>query len=319
MVRANPLRGGLSALRGETNTLSVQHQATRSPERDAQIAALVQQYLPLVQHAVSSISGRVPRQVAWDDLVSAGMLGLAEAARAFDPSRGVPFDGFASTRIRGALLDELRSLDWASRSVRTKARLVEERSNALTAQLGRQPTRAELATHLGLATADVERVFEDVNRAAVVHYDAASITGDAEDLLPASGSSPVDELLDRERKGYLRAAMSALPERLRFVVESYFFEERLMQDIADELGVTESRVSQMRSEALILLRDGMNSQLDPELVPAERPDSPVAKRRAAYYAAVAASSDFKGRLEIDRPAEDDAPVAPVVRMIPRAG
>ena len=273
-------------------------------------AALVQQYLPLVQHAVSSISARVPRHVAWDDLVSAGMLGLAEAARSYDPSRGVPFDGYASTRIRGALLDELRSLDWASRSVRTKARLVEERSNALTVQLGRQPTPAEVAEHLGLQTGDVQRIVDDVSRAVIVHYDAVSAAaGDPEELLPADGNVPDELLVERERRGYLRDAVEALPERLRIVVEGYFFHERLMQDIADELGVTESRVSQMRAEALALLRDGMNSQLDPELVPAEeRPDSRVARRKAAYYAAIASNSDFRGRLEVR-----DAPAAPVVR------
>jgi RNA polymerase sigma factor FliA len=93
------------------------------------------------------------------------------------------------------------------------------------------------------------------------------------------------------------------------VVEGYFFEERLMQDIADELGVTESRVSQMRAEALALLRDGMNAQLDPELVPAEdRPDSRVAKRKAAYYAAIASNSDFRGRLEARTPYTAPAPV-----------
>jgi RNA polymerase sigma factor for flagellar operon FliA len=249
---------------------------------------------------VSSISARVPRHVAWDDLVSAGMLGLAEAARSYDPSRGVPFDGYASTRIRGALLDELRSLDWASRSVRTKARLVEERSNALTVQLGRQPTPAEVAEHLGLAAGDVERIVEDVNRAVIVHYDAvAAAQGDPDELLPAGGTAPDEVLVERERKGYLRDAVEALPDRLRLVVEGYFFQERLMQDIADELGVTESRVSQMRAEALVLLRDGMNSQLDPELVAAEeRPDSRVARKKAAYYAAIAQNSDFRGRLEV---------------------
>jgi RNA polymerase sigma factor for flagellar operon FliA len=272
-------------------------------------AALVQQYLPLVQHAVSSISARVPRHVAWDDLVSAGMLGLAEAARSYDPSRGVPFDGYASTRIRGALLDELRSLDWASRSVRTKARLVEERSNALTVQLGRQPTPAEVATHLGLAAVDVQRIVDDVNRAVIVHYDAVAAAGEADDLLPAGGSAPDELLVERERRGYLRDAVEALPERLRVVVEGYFFHERLMQDIADELGVTESRVSQMRAEALALLRDGMNSQLDPDLVAEEeRPNSRVAKKKAAYYAAIASNSDFRGRLEVgETPARPAAP------------
>jgi RNA polymerase sigma factor for flagellar operon FliA len=278
---------------------------------------LVQQYLPLVQHAVSSISARVPRHVAWDDLVSAGMLGLAEAARSYDPSRGVPFDGYASTRIRGALLDELRSLDWASRSVRTKARLVEERSNALTVQLGRQPTPAEVADHLGLEAADVQRIVDDVNRAVIVHYDAVSASsGDPDELLPAGGSAPDELLVERERRGYLRDAVEALPDRLKLVVEGYFFQERLMQDIADELGVTESRVSQMRAEALVLLRDGMNSQLDPELVAAEdRPDSRVARKKAAYYAAIASNSDFRGRLEVNE--AQPRPAAP--RELPGSG
>lgn len=277
----------------------------------------MQQYLPLVQHAVSSISARVPRHVAWDDLVSAGMLGLAEAARSYDPDRGVPFDGYASTRIRGALLDELRSLDWASRSVRTKARLVEERSNALTVQLGRQPTPAEVADHLGLATTDVQRIVDDVNRAVIVHYDAVSAaSGDPDDLLPAGGSAPEELLVERERRGYLRDAVEALPERLKVVVEGYFFQERLMQDIADELGVTESRVSQMRAEALVLLRDGMNSQLDPDLVPEEdRPDSRIARKKAAYYAAIATSSDFRGRLDVG-----EAPARPAThRELPGSG
>jgi RNA polymerase sigma factor for flagellar operon FliA len=220
----------------------------------------------------------------------------------------VPFDGYASTRIRGALLDELRSLDWASRSVRTKARLVEERSNALTVQLGRQPTPAEVAEHLGLAATDVERIVEDVNRAVIVHYDAVSAAqGDPDELLPAGGSAPDEVLVERERRGYLRDAVEALPDRLRMVVEGYFFQERLMQDIADELGVTESRVSQMRAEALVLLRDGMNSQLDPELVAEERPDSRVARKKAAYYAAIASNSDFRGRLEARETVTPPAP------------
>lgn len=267
-------------------------------EASGRQAALVQQYLPLVQHAVSSISARVPRHVAWDDLVSAGMLGLAEAARSYDADRGVPFDAYAMTRIRGALLDELRSLDWASRSVRTKARMVEERSSALTAQLGRPPSAGELASDLGMAAADVRRIVDDVHRAVLVHYDAVATTADAEELLPHETAVPEDVLVERERRGYLRDAVAQLPERLRFVVEGYFLHERLMQDLADELGVTESRVSQMRAEALVLLRDGMNAQLDPELLPVEqRPDSRVARRKAAYYAAIGMSSDLRSRLE----------------------
>ena len=115
--------------------------------------------------------------------------------------------------------------------------------------------------------------------------------------MPADGTSPDVVLLERERKAYLLDAVQALPDRLQRVVVGYFFEERSMQDLAEELGVSESRISQMRAEALALIKDGMNSQLEPDAVPQEAKPSPrVARRKAAYYAAIAANSDFRTRL-----------------------
>src|SRR5436190_18377338 len=113
---------------------------------------LVREHLPLVHYAVSEMAAKVPRHVSRDDLVSAGMAGLAQAARSFDPDRGISFDRCASTRIRGALLDELRDRDWASRSVRSKARKVANATDDLTAQFGRTPTSNEVAEHLGMET-----------------------------------------------------------------------------------------------------------------------------------------------------------------------
>jgi RNA polymerase sigma factor for flagellar operon FliA len=116
-------------------------------------------------------------------------------------------------------------------------------------------------------------------------------------LLPTGGQTPDQVLVQRERLAYLVDAVSTLPERLRMVVTAYFFEERPMQEIAAELGVTESRVSQLRAEALILLRDGMNAHLDPDVLPAEpRPEGRIARRKAAYYAAIADASDYRARL-----------------------
>jgi RNA polymerase sigma factor for flagellar operon FliA len=131
----------------------------------------------------------------------------------------------------------------------------------------------------------------------VLNYDSLVIEGDAESFLATSDAGPEDTILDRERKAYLIDSIQALPERLRHVVVAYFYEERSMQEIADELGVTESRISQLRSEALLLLRDGINSQLDPEaLEPEARPNGRVARRRAAYFAAVASGSDPRSRV-----------------------
>lgn len=260
---------------------------------------LVGQNLPLVHYAVAEVAAKIPRHVSRDDLVSAGMAGLAQAARNFDAERGISFDRYASTRIRGALLDELRSCDWASRSVRSRARQVQAAVEELQATLGRQPTNTEVAKHLGTDESTVEAVSEDVHRAVVLNYDSMVVDGGADEVLPSDQRSPDAILIERERQSYLHDAIDALPERLRHVVEGYFFQERPMKELADELGVTESRVSQMRAEALELMKDGMNSQLDPEVVMDEdRPTQRIARRKAAYYAAIASNSDFKTRLGI---------------------
>ena len=259
--------------------------------------ALVRDHLPLVGYAVTEIASRIPRHVSRDDLVSAGMLGLLQAARSFDPTRGVEFGPFAKLRIRGALLDELRSRDWASRSVRSTARTVEMAAEQLTARLQRTPTAGEVAAHMGVDLQAIERISADVERATVVNYESVVMGGDADDLLPSSGHTPEQQVLARERCSYLYDAVAVLPERLRLVVVGSFFEDRPLLDIAQELGVTESRVSQMRSEALLLLRDALNTHLDPDRVVAEeRANGRVAKRKAGYYAAVASASDFRSRV-----------------------
>ena len=154
---------------------------------------------------------------------------------------------------------------------------------------------------MGVEADTVHKLVDDVHRATVLNYDSLVVEGDAESFIASDDDGPEDTLLDRERKAYLMDAVEALPERLRLVVYGYFFEERSMQDLADELGVSESRISQLRAEALLLLRDGVNSQLDPTAVPAEpRPNGRVARRKATYYAAVASGSDYRTRLTARR-------------------
>lgn len=280
---------------------------TAAPQRPSSLSAteeetLVRQHLPLVSYAVNELSRRLPAHVQRDDLTSAGMAALAMAARSFEEGRGVPFGRYAARRIQGALLDELRSRDWASRSVRRRAREQDEAADRLATTLGRQASPAELAASLGVAVDELEATQRDVHRSVVLSFQVVVDTPGADSLLPTSGPTPDQVLLDRERNAYLRDAVATLPERLRTVVVGVFFDERPMQELAEELGITESRVSQMRTEALALLRDGMTASLSPErLAPEERPDGRVARRKEAYYAAIAARSDFRTRLSVPAP------------------
>jgi RNA polymerase sigma factor FliA len=268
---------------------------------------IVEQNMPLVGHLVREMLSRVPAHVNRDDLMSAGYAALVQAARGFDAERGVPFVRFAATRVRGALLDELRGLDWASRSVRQRARRADSARQQLTAELGRSPSLAEVAERLGCAVEDITAADDDVQRAIVFSLQGFA-TASADDMVTEPSAGPEEMLLRRERLGYLRHAIDALPERLRAVVRGYFFEERPMAVIAAELGVTESRVSQLRAEALTLLRDGLNTHLEPA-PPAVDQAKPgcVARRRAAYYDAIATRGTLRSRLAITGP--DGLPVA----------
>lgn len=244
--------------------------------------------MPLVGHIVRETMGRVPSHVSRDDLTSAGLTALVQAARAYDASRGVPFERYAATRIRGAVLDELRAVDWASRSVRRRARDLTETRAALAATLGRTPTAAEVARATGLSEDEVNANDEDVARAQVLSLHAPA-TGSLDDLLPTRAPSPEQAVEHAEQLSYLMEAIVELPERLQKVVREYFFEERPMADIAADLGVTDSRISQMRAEALVLLRDALNHALEPSLVkPLGKNGGVAQRRREAYFAAVAA-------------------------------
>jgi RNA polymerase sigma factor for flagellar operon FliA len=259
---------------------------------------LIRRHMPLVGHLVRDMLTRIPNHIHRDDLTSAGLHALVTAARGWDPNRGIPFHRFASTRIRGAILDELRALDWATRSVRTKARATDTTRQNLTTALGRTPTPEELAQALGTTTTDLHRTDNDVQRATVLSLQGFT-TASADDLVTEPTPGPEEMLLRREQIGYLHHAIAALPERLQTVVTEYFLNERPMADIAAELGVTESRISQLRAEALSLLKDGLNTQLDPDLAPSpDNPESIAARRRASYYATIAGNTTLHTRLSL---------------------
>jgi RNA polymerase sigma factor FliA len=252
---------------------------------DTDQAQLVTDNLPLIGYHVSEMLMRVPSHVSRDDLASAGALALVQAARAYDATTGVPFNRYAAIRIKGAMVDELRSMDWVSRGARQRARQVTSVADDLTSELGRTPTREEVAAALGVDASQVEAAR---GHAATRVLSLEGYDGALADVLPAREIGPEESLLVDERLRYLHAAVETLPERLRTVVEQVFFEDRSVTDIAKDMGVTQSRVSQLRAEAMILLRDGLNTHLDPAQVPAAAaPEGVAQRRREKYFTSIA--------------------------------
>jgi RNA polymerase sigma factor for flagellar operon FliA len=281
----------------DADTAAVTVPALTALEQEEMIRA----HMPLVGHLVRDMLSRIPNHIHRDDLTSAGLHALVTAARGWDPNRGIPFHRFATTRIRGAILDELRSLDWATRSVRSKARATDSTRSQLTTTLGRTPTAEELAQALGTTTTDLHQTDTDVQRATVLSLQGFT-TSSADDLVTEPTPGPEEMLLRREQIGYLHHAIASLPDRLQLVITEYFLNERPMADIAADLGVTESRISQLRAEALSLLKDGLNTQLNPDLAPSpDNPDSITARRRASYYASIAGSTSLNSRLALTHP------------------
>ena len=270
LVNVRPLREPDAAKR----TRDERSQSGReSPGRRSQkqIDALVTEHLPLASFAVNAVAARIslPSHVSREDLLSCAHVALVEVAKRFDPTAGASFATYALARLQGAVLDELRSGDWASRSVRAAARRTDAAADALTISLGRPPTREELAASLGIARADLESLQVDVHRAVMISIDAESGAGGGSLDLPDTGESPERAVLRGERARYLLDAIRALPDRLDEVIERNFFGDESLTDIADDLGVTLSRVSQMRARALTLLHAAMSEVWNGSAVPAD--------------------------------------------------
>jgi len=285
-----------STTKAANHTPSGRATSAETPACSAVVEALVRENLALVGHIVRETMTRLPAHIGRDDLTSAGMAALVLSAQSYDEARGVPFARFAAIRIRGALVDELRSMDWASRSVRGRAREVEAARNQLSVSLGRSPRPQEVAEVLGVSVSELGSIDADVHRASVLSLQGfAPETGAA--MVPDVQRGPEQLVIDREQLGYLHDAIAELPERLRHVVQAYFFEQRQMADIAAELGVTESRISQLRAEALKLLRHGMASA-EPDAAPAPEPTGRSGAKIASYAAAVAARGNLASRLQL---------------------
>jgi RNA polymerase sigma factor for flagellar operon FliA len=237
----------------------------------AEVDELVREHLPLAAFAVNAVAARIslPGHVSRDDLLSCAHVALVEVAQRFDPSAGASFATYALARLQGAVLDELRSGDWASRSVRAAARRTDAAADALAMTLGRPPTTEELAASLGVQRSELDALQVDVHRAVMVSIDAETgVDGGSLDL-PDAGDSPERALLRSERARHLHEAIRALPDRLDEVIERNFFGDESLTEIAEDLGVTLSRVSQMRARALVLLHAAMSQIWEGQAVPAD--------------------------------------------------
>ena len=277
--------------------------ARRGPELDALVLA----HLPLVGHCVGELIGRLPAHVDRDDLAGAGVEGLLQAARSWREDTGVPFSAHARTRIRGAIVDELRGTDWASRGTRSRARQAAETTERLTSALGRTPSTDEVADAMGVAPEQVHRVRAETHRSYLTSLEEAHAGAEGArsvaDTVRDPGMSPEDHVVLTEHVGRLRRAVDLLPDRVREAVRGHYLHEEPMAAIASRLGVTESRVSQLRAEGVALLRGVMAAGAgDPDVVPAPRAEEVSAemhgtrrpsRRDATYAASVAASADTR--------------------------
>jgi RNA polymerase sigma factor for flagellar operon FliA len=223
---------------------------------------LILTYAPLVKYVAGRLGSGLPAHVDEGDLVSYGLLGLINAIERFDPTRDIKFETYAISRIKGAIIDELRALDWVPRSVRSRARDIERAIAELEAKLGRAPTDEEIAGKVGITVEELEDSLTEISRSSIAALDELwTVSGDGGDQVSlldtiedTDGPNPQDALAQTELREALGEAIARLPEREKLVVTLYYYEELTLREIGEVLGVTESRVSQLHTKAILRLK-----------------------------------------------------------------
>jgi RNA polymerase sigma factor for flagellar operon FliA len=223
---------------------------------------LILMYAPIVKYVAGRLGSGLPAHVDEGDLVSYGLLGLISAIERYDPDRDVKFETYAIARIKGSILDELRSLDWVPRSVRSRARQIERAMSELEAKIGRAPTDEEIAEKVGITVDELEGSLTDISRSSIAALDELwTISGSGGDQVAlidtiedTQGPEPQSAFAQTELREMVADAITSLPEREKLVITLYYYEDLTLREIGEVLGVTESRVSQLHTKAVLRLK-----------------------------------------------------------------
>ncbi|VVE40617.1 MULTISPECIES: RNA polymerase sigma factor FliA [Pandoraea] len=215
------------------------------------------QYAPLVRRLALQLMAKLPASVELEDLIQAGMLGLLDAANRYQETQGAQFETYASQRIRGAMLDELRELDWASRGIRKTARQIEQAVQRLEQRLGRGPSESEIAGEMSIGLAEYQQMLQDVHGCQLIYYEDFE-SADEEPFIDRicadPGADPLTMLLDEGLRGGVVDAIERLPEREKLLMSLYYEQGLNLREIGAVLEVSESRVCQLHSQAISRLR-----------------------------------------------------------------
>ena len=243
----------------DTGVLWREFQRTRDKEvRDR----LILTYAPLVKFVAGRLGSGLPAHVEENDLVSYGLLGLIGAIERYDPNRDVKFETYAIARIKGSIIDELRAMDWVPRSVRSRAREIERAIAELEAKLGQAPSDEQIAQKVGITVEELEESLSEIARSSIAALDELCTVGGGEGdqialidtIEDTEAPDPQSSLSQTEMKEAIADAIARLPEREKLVVTLYYYEELTLREIGEVLGVTESRVSQLHTKAILRLK-----------------------------------------------------------------
>ena len=234
--------------------------ATATAKRDPQ--QYVTQYAPLVKRIAHHMMAKLPASVEVDDVIQTGMLGLLDAVNRYEDSHGAQFETYAAQRIRGAILDGLRQADWLPRSLRRDLRSIEAAIRKLSQRLGRAPREQEVAAEMGLALADYQKMLQEARGYQLVSledFNSPEGEGGLADQIEDHGRNPMEQLQDRRLREQLVRGIENLPEREKLVMGLYYEEEMNLREIGETLGVSESRVCQLHTQAIARLRSQMRN------------------------------------------------------------